>query len=129
MVQAGATYFIRNKETDTVLDLNEDNGWVRAWNHKGGDNQKWVLEREGPGHPWTLRNLASGQFLALEGGEPGHATKHSEEPQLWHIRADEDGFRLVTAENHELHIDVENSSHDNDTKVLIWTPGGNNQLN
>ena len=40
MVQAGGIYVLKNQNTDTVLDENQGNNWVRAWGSNGGDNQK-----------------------------------------------------------------------------------------
>ncbi|KAK6535459.1 hypothetical protein TWF694_001916 [Orbilia ellipsospora] len=92
MVEAGRTYLIRNKQTGTCLDCNTGNSWVRAWHDKGGQNQKWVLDREGRGHPWTLRNVETGRFLAPapEGGDVGPKTpiNTSDEPHLWHLSDD-----------------------------------------
>jgi hypothetical protein len=40
MVHAGGIYTLKNQNTDTLLDENQGNNWVRAWGGNGGDNQK-----------------------------------------------------------------------------------------
>ncbi|MEV0387726.1 RICIN domain-containing protein [Nonomuraea sp. NPDC050643] len=128
MVQAGRIYTLKNQNTDTCLDLNTANGRVRAWGGNGGDNQKWRLDREGPGHRWHLQNVAAGLYLAPEHDGVGAALRGASDPYLWHISDDEGGHRLQIARDVDLHIDVENASCDDDTKVLLWERKGDNQV-
>ncbi|MFC4016163.1 RICIN domain-containing protein [Nonomuraea purpurea] len=94
MVQAGCVYVLVNVNTGTCLDENLGNNWVRAWGRNGGDNQKWVLDREGPGRRWTLQNVASGRFLCPESGDLGSALRTDDDLYLWRITDDEHGDRL-----------------------------------
>ncbi|KAK6532441.1 hypothetical protein TWF281_006629 [Arthrobotrys megalospora] len=128
MVQEGGIYFIKNQNTDTVLDENQGNNWVRAWGGNGGDNQKWELNRDGPRQKWWLRNVATGRYLTPENTDLGAALRTEEEPFRWHISDDEGGFRLQTEHDVDLHIDVKDASRDDDTIVLLWERKGNNQV-
>ncbi|KAF3909113.1 hypothetical protein ABW21_db0205886 [Orbilia brochopaga] len=128
MAHAGRIYVVKNQNTDTVLDENQGNNWVRAWGYKGGDNQKWELNRQGPGHRWWLRNVQSGRFLAAENEDAGAALRTSEDEFLWHISEDEGGFRLQIRKDLDLHIDVKDANRDDDTIVLLWKRKGNNQV-
>ncbi|KAF3152030.1 hypothetical protein TWF594_005786 [Orbilia oligospora] len=150
MVHAGGIYVLKNQNTDTVLDENQGNNWVRAWGGNGGDNQKWELNRDGPGHRWWLRNIATGRFLAPEHEDLGAALRTNDEPFLWHISDDEGGHRYVPIYSNlgtlygitsltlfdslqihhdlDLHIDVKDASRDDDTVVLLWERKGNNQV-
>ncbi|KAF3217239.1 hypothetical protein TWF192_005677 [Orbilia oligospora] len=128
MVHAGGIYVLKNQNTDTVLDENQGNNWVRAWGGNGGDNQKWELNRDGPGHRWWLRNIATGRYLAPENEDLGAALRTNDEPFLWHISDDEGGHRLQIHHDVDLHIDVKDASRDDDTVVLLWERKGNNQV-
>ncbi|KAK6332879.1 hypothetical protein TWF696_002899 [Orbilia brochopaga] len=128
MAREGGIYVVRNQNTNTVLDENQGNNWVRAWGANGGDNQKWELNREGRGHRWWLRNRQSGRYLASEHEDAGAALRTSEEPFLWHISEDEGGYRLQIRKDLDLHIDVKDANRDDDTIVLLWERKGNNQV-
>ncbi|KAF3914226.1 hypothetical protein AA313_de0201626 [Arthrobotrys entomopaga] len=132
MVAAGRTYMIRNKQTNTCLDCNVGNSWVRAWHSKNGQNQKWILDREGQGHPWTLKNAETGRYLAPapEGGPVQNKTplNTTDQPHLWHLVADGDFLRIQYPDDHNLNIDIDGGSSHNDAVVILWEKGGDNQV-
>ncbi|MET9241218.1 RICIN domain-containing protein [Nonomuraea sp. NPDC003709] len=117
-----------NQNTGTCLDENQGNHWVRAWGPNGGDNQKWEVNRDGPGRRWWLRNIQSGRYLCHDGEEPGSALRTAEEQVLWHLSDDEGGYRLQIEHDVDLHIDAKDASRDDDTRVLLWERKGNNQV-
>ncbi|MEU8364585.1 RICIN domain-containing protein [Nonomuraea sp. NPDC048882] len=127
-VREGSIYVLVNVNTGTCLDENQGNHWVRAWGPNGGDNQKWEVNRDGPGQKWWLRNIGSGRYLCPELTARGGALRTEEEPFRWHISSDEQGTRLQVEHDVDLHVDVEDASSDDDTAVLSWKHRGNNQV-
>ncbi|WP_284735445.1 RICIN domain-containing protein [Nonomuraea sp. NEAU-A123] len=127
-MHAGGVYVLVNQNTDTCLDENQDNHWVRAWGRNGGDNQKWEVNRDGPRRLWWLRNIQSGRYLSHDGEGLGSALHTSEEQVLWHISDDEGGHRVQIHPDIDLHVDVKDASRDDDTVVLLWERKGNSQV-
>ncbi|EPS38339.1 hypothetical protein H072_8025 [Dactylellina haptotyla CBS 200.50] len=125
MVNPGSQYFIVNKDTGTVLDCNEGNGWVRAWRQKGGDNQKWIIDRSGPRQPWYLKNVATGKFLYRDDESSEGALRVDDQEHLWHVTGnDDEGFR----EGDGLFLDIKDANRDNDAIVLLYEKKGDNQV-
>ncbi|KAF4952735.1 hypothetical protein FGADI_6487 [Fusarium gaditjirri] len=131
MPQAGRIYIIRNDNTGTVLDENQYNNWVRAWGHRGCDNQKWELNRDGPSRKWWLRNLATGRFLTPEDVGIGSALRTEDEPFRWHISSAGNGFRLASLQpdsDIDLYVEVKDAAPDDDSIIMLWERKGNNQV-
>ncbi|MER6945781.1 RICIN domain-containing protein [Nonomuraea sp. NPDC000554] len=120
MVQAGGIYVLVNVNTDTCLDENLGNNWVRAWGRNIGDNQKWLLDRQGPGRRWSVRNVASGRFLCPESDDPGTGLRTEESPYLWHITSDEQGPRLCISAAH--------ADEEDNKRVLLPERKGDKQV-
>jgi DNA-binding winged helix-turn-helix (wHTH) protein len=61
----GATYELENKKSGSVLEVPFSSGsngtLLDQWKSNGGDNQRWVVESNGP--YWTFTNVASGKRL------------------------------------------------------------------
>jgi DNA-binding winged helix-turn-helix (wHTH) protein len=64
-ILAGATYVLENKKSGSALEVpvsSAINGTLLdQWQKNGGNNQRWVVEANGP--YWTFTNVASGKLL------------------------------------------------------------------
>ncbi|KAF7416392.1 hypothetical protein PC9H_002658 [Pleurotus ostreatus] len=123
MPQSGSTYIFVNEKAGTVADLSGgDNKSIIGYENHNGDNQKWRAEKRGQG--WTFKNVATGQYLGIE-GEPGENTPVVvvDHPFEWDVkedRQDNSSWRFwVPGTKYNMDL----SDHGNatpGTKVLLW---------
>ncbi|KAG2002382.1 hypothetical protein CC2G_004577 [Coprinopsis cinerea AmutBmut pab1-1] len=87
-IQDGRTYAIRNIKSGTVVEVAKDNKSIVGNVLNSAPNQKWTTNWTGKG--WTLRSVASGQYLSIA-GPPANGTKLvlSAAAFEWHIWHDE----------------------------------------
>ncbi|KAI0354415.1 hypothetical protein OH77DRAFT_1425993 [Trametes cingulata] len=100
-IESGHTYKLSHARTRTVLDLSmKDWSSVRAAAWDTSDNQKWVAERAQSGSGWTLRSVATGLYLGVEGtARPGAPIAATREETLWDLQpaSEPSAVRLVVA--------------------------------
>ncbi|KXN92490.1 hypothetical protein AN958_07437 [Leucoagaricus sp. SymC.cos] len=129
-IQPGRRYRLTNvKTTDNVLDLSgADNRSLIGYAWNGGDNQKWLFERNNDG--WTIRNVATGLYASIDSHSNGAKVVGRQEPFTWHIWHAENGnnqqFR-ISVPNVKKSLDL--SNHGQGPDIEIWGQWqGENQL-
>ncbi|KAF3276654.1 hypothetical protein TWF970_006237 [Orbilia oligospora] len=86
----GRSYRIVNVKAGKVIDLSGTEGHsITGWEWKGGDNQKWIPERQDG--LWTFRNKDKGSFLGIAGIQVDFGTRlaASDFPVQWDIVPEE----------------------------------------
>ncbi|KAI0631470.1 hypothetical protein C8Q77DRAFT_1061386 [Trametes polyzona] len=59
---------------------------IRSTSWDASDNQKWVAEPAGSGNGWTLRSVATGLFLSVEGvPRPNASVVATREETTWEL--------------------------------------------
>ncbi|CAL1702567.1 unnamed protein product [Somion occarium] len=130
-IEEGHKYRLVNAKSGTTLDLSGgDNKSLIGYDWHGGENQKWILERQGSG--WTFKNAASGLYFSVEGNaEDGSPVTASENPTQWDIWPDEEDGSVyrIFLPNTRFNIDL--ADHGNPTPGTLvtlwnkWHPGVN----
>jgi DNA-binding winged helix-turn-helix (wHTH) protein len=128
-ILTGATYVLENKKTGSVLEVpvsSASNGTLLdEWKNDGGNNQRWVVEANGP--YWTFTNVASGKLLDVPSANraPGvqvdqwqsnHAANQS-----WIAIPVGDNSCKIISQSSGLLLDVNQSSAANGTAVIQYT--------
>jgi len=121
---SGQTYSLINKKAHNAMDLSGgDNKSVIGYDFHGGDNQKWKLEQVGS--QWALQNVATGNYLTVEGDsvQDGTPLVVGGNKTVWDIWPDggESKFYRISIPNTQLNIDL--SDHGNPTPgtpVTLW---------
>ncbi|KAF9073994.1 ricin B-like lectin [Rhodocollybia butyracea] len=123
-IESGRTYKIVNAKAGTVLDLSGTDGiTISGFSDNGGDNQRWQLQQ---GNHWTFRNLATGQYLGINGRiQDGAPIVGCNDAVEWDIYPDERDSSLhrifVPGAPTPMNIDL--SDHGNalpGTLVTLW---------
>ncbi|KAI9448742.1 ricin B-like lectin [Lactarius psammicola] len=89
-IKSGQCYKITNEHTKLVIDLSRadsDHKSIIGWIFHGGENQKWITEKQVNGQ-WTIRSVcASAQkYLGVEKTlDNGTLLVGRDEPQFWDI--------------------------------------------
>ncbi|KAG6832874.1 hypothetical protein H0H93_013450 [Arthromyces matolae] len=139
-LEEGAVYTIVNVKSNTILDLSHDGVTIHGWEPTGAENQKadkadamfaiqWELLSNA--NFWTLRNVATGQFLGRGDDEivDNVPVTAGDNPEIWDIRPDEDDlsvFRLFVPGTNFV-VDLSDFGNpDNGTPIALW---GNSQAN
>ncbi|KAI0370723.1 hypothetical protein BV20DRAFT_966233 [Pilatotrama ljubarskyi] len=98
-LQSGHTYRLSHARTRTVLDLSmKDWSSVKAAAWDASDNQKWVAELAESGSGWTLRNVATGLYLGVDGTpRPGAPIVATRQETFWDLQptSEPSGLRLA----------------------------------
>ncbi|KAF9073993.1 ricin B lectin domain-containing protein [Rhodocollybia butyracea] len=89
-IQSGNTYKITNGKSGTILDLSGTDGrTISGFSDNGGGNQRWQLQ-QGQRGQWTFRNVATGQYLGIDGPiQDGTPVVSCNDPVEWNIYPDE----------------------------------------
>ncbi|KAJ3576329.1 hypothetical protein NP233_g495 [Leucocoprinus birnbaumii] len=132
-LQSGRVYKITNVKTPSfVVDLSgANNREIIGYSDNGGQNQRWMLERENDG--WTLRNLANGKYAGVENFSDANGAKviAVDQQYTWHIWHEDqtnhpDRFR-ISVPGVKKSFDL--SNHGAGPDIEIWGAWkGENQL-
>jgi DNA-binding winged helix-turn-helix (wHTH) protein len=128
-ILSGATYEIENKKSGLVLEVpvsSASNGTLLdQWKSNGGNNQRWVVEANGP--YWTFTNVASGKLLddpsanralgvQLDQWQANHAPN-----QNWIVIPAGDKSCKIISQASGLLLDVSQGSTSNGTSIIQYT--------
>ncbi|KAF3138811.1 hypothetical protein TWF703_004352 [Orbilia oligospora] len=120
MPESGNTYKIINHKNGTALDLS------------GSDGVSWTLNEEDG--LWVIINIATGKFLAPEGGDEGNSVVGADEPFQWDIRneGDDEGLWRIFVPHSHLNLDLDSQGEDDipaGARVQLWGQwAGDNQV-
>ncbi|KAF5340414.1 hypothetical protein D9757_007332 [Collybiopsis confluens] len=125
-VESGNVYNLINAKSNTALDLSGTDGrTVSGYTENGGENQKWRFEQGQGGH-WTARNVATGQYLGIDGSIKNGAPLIGVNDRVeWDIYPDEvdGGFHKLFVPGAQPATCMDLSDHGNanpGTKVTLW---------
>ncbi|KAF9448685.1 carbohydrate-binding module family 13 protein [Macrolepiota fuliginosa MF-IS2] len=132
-LQSGHRYKVTNlKNKDACLDLSgADNRSIIGYGWHGGDNQKWEAKSESGG--WTLKNVASGSFISVEGGQgnsqDGSKIIAEKSPTVWNMEKDENGSMRMSykaSDGSDKSVDLIRHGEGPDVTIWdSWKPGSN----
>jgi len=125
-IESGKCYYIINKKSGTVVDLDiSNNRAVQCCTRHEGvglgtDNQQWDLTEVRNG--WQIRNAQQRTYLSFEGdAHDGQKIVCRPEPYVWHIwRDDKDpsAYRICVP-NTTQNLDL--ADHGKKAIVQLWT--------
>jgi len=139
--------FISNAKAPVVVDLlgpgssaNDTavNAWEQKWWNNAKDfnasNQLWLVELlGGTSDTYTLRNIKSGTYLDLAGGNANDGSRivgweHTNTyNQRWIIRKDGEGmYRIQNLASHTF-VDLHNGESANGTQITAWAGSWDSQ--
>ena len=139
-------YVIRNINSNKVLDvqgggINSPTN-VQQYEYNGTDSQKWIIQKTSDGYYQIISKLNE-LYLDVSGGKAGNATniqvysangtisqkfKIEEIVPLKGEKVLENGtYRIATALNNNISLEVSNSSTANGGNVQVWTYVAGNQ--
>ena len=135
-VQEG-TYYIMNKLSGKVLDVNEwskENGAnVHQWDYTEGQNQQWRISHASNGY-YNLIAVHSNKALDVDGkstidGANVHQWAfNGDDNEQWEFIIAGDGTYFIKAKHSGKVLDVDGWSQDNGANIHQWScHGGDNQ--
>jgi hypothetical protein len=128
-IVSGATYGLQNKKSGLVLEVpvfSASNGTLLdQWKSNGGNNQRWVVEANGP--YWTFTNSASGKLLddpsanralaiQVDQWQANHAPN-----QNWILIPVSDKSCKIISQSSGLLLDVNQGSTANGASIIQYT--------
>ncbi|EAU81467.1 hypothetical protein CC1G_05297 [Coprinopsis cinerea okayama7 len=124
-------YKIANVKGGTVVDLDVNQSKVHAWQYHGNNNQHWEINYQG-GNTYSIRNVQTGGYLAVERGTAGEGSNVVvwKDAFMWAIWRDEKDRTVwrIGAPRTPFHLDLSNhgnSSNGNPIKTYGAWDGRN----
>lgn len=127
----GATYCIRNVNSNKYLDINTSNLNVRQWSFTGYSNQRWKCVYSDDGYYYLISDYNNNSlYLDIYYGQDNNGTNvdvytlDSADQKLFRIKPTADGaFTIQPKTSNNRDIEVENSLRDDGRNVQLWTRG------
>lgn len=132
-IESGATYIIRNRGSDRVMDvsgISQDNGArIQQWQASGGDNQSFIVENSG-GNEYKITAVHSNKVLDLvdgslqNGAEVQQYDSFDNVNQRWQLVPISNNFFEIISVRSGKALEIRNGTSALGTRVVQQTRNG-----